>query len=105
MNEIREVDRFECKVVNVIKNLMWKGITIEENSTKGRVYFGRVNGELNISPGDSLYLGIKPIYEVEDKTMQVTLYDAENKKTGLDSRLNYSNSFAMQIISAIASFR
>ncbi len=80
MNEIREVDRFECKVINVIQNLMWKGITVEENSTKGRVYFGRVNNDLNISYGDTLYLGIKPIYEVEDKTMHVTLYDAENKK-------------------------
>ncbi|WP_292377443.1 hypothetical protein [Methanosarcina sp. UBA289] len=80
MNEIREVDRFECKVISVIQNLMWKGITVEENSTKGRVYFGRVNNNLNISYGDTLYLGIKPIYEVEDKTMHVTLYDAENKK-------------------------
>jgi hypothetical protein len=80
MNEIREVDRFECRVVNVIHNLMWKGVTVEEKGTKGRVYFGRVNGELNINHGDTLYIGIKPVYEVEDKTMQVTLYDAENKK-------------------------
>ncbi len=80
MNEIREVDRFECRVVNVIQNLMWKGVTVEEKVTKGRVYFGRVNGELNINHGDTLYVGIKPVYEVEDKTMQVTLYDAENKK-------------------------
>ena len=34
----------------------------------------------NISHGDTLYLGIKPVYEVEDKTMRVTLYDAEDKK-------------------------
>jgi hypothetical protein len=80
MNEIREVDRFECRVVNIIPNLMWKGVTIEEKCTKGRVYFGRVNGELNINYGDTLYVGIKRVYEVEDKTMQVTLYDAENKK-------------------------
>ncbi|MGI5991092.1 MAG: hypothetical protein ACOX79_08555 [Methanosarcina sp.] len=80
MNEIREVDRFECRVINVIQNLMWKGITVEENGTKGRVYFGRVNDEFNINRGDTLYLGIKPVYEVEGKTMQVTLYDAENKK-------------------------
>ncbi|HHV24125.1 MAG: hypothetical protein PHG79_03560 [Methanosarcina sp.] len=80
MNEIREVDRFECRVINVIQNLMWKGVTVEENGTKGRVYFGRVNGELSINRGDTLYLGIKPVYEVEEKTMQVTLYDAENKK-------------------------
>lgn len=80
MNEIREVDRFECKVVNVIKNLMWKGITVEEKGTKGRVYFSRVNSELNINYGDTLYLGVKPVYEVEGKTMEVTLYDVENKK-------------------------
>jgi len=80
MNEIREVDRFECRVLNVIQNLVWRGITVEENSTKGRVYFGRVNGELNINQGDTLYLGITPVYEVEDKTMRVTLYDGEDKK-------------------------
>lgn len=80
MNEIREIDRFDCKVINIIPNLLWKGVIVEENSTKGRVYFGRVNGEFNINYGDTLYLGIKPVYEVEDKTMQVTLYDAENKK-------------------------
>jgi hypothetical protein len=80
MNEIRETDRFECKVVNVVQNLAWKGITVEEVATKGRVYFGRVNGELEINPGDTLYLGIRQVYEVEDKTMRVTLYDAEDKK-------------------------
>ena len=58
MNEIREVDRFECRVISVIQNLVWKGITVEENGTRGRVYFGRVNGELNISHGETLYLGI-----------------------------------------------
>lgn len=80
MNEIREVDRFECRVVNVIKNLMWKGVTVEEKGTKGRVYFSRVNGELDINHGDTLYIGAKPVYEIEGKTMEVTLYDAENKK-------------------------
>lgn len=79
MDEIREVDRFECTVINVIQNLAWKGITVEEKSTKGRVYFGRVNGEFDINYGDTLYLGIRPIYEIEDKTMRVTLYNAENK--------------------------
>jgi hypothetical protein len=80
MNEIREVDRFECRVISIIQNLMWKGVTVEEKGTKGRVYFGRVNGEIDINYGDTLYIGIKQVYEVEDKTMQVTLYDAENKK-------------------------
>jgi hypothetical protein len=79
MNEIRETDRFECKVLNIIQNLSWKGITVEEKSTRGRVYFGRVNGEININVGDTLYLGIRPIYDIEDKTMRVTLYNAENK--------------------------
>jgi hypothetical protein len=80
MNEIREVDRFECRVISVIQNLVWKGVTVEEKNTRGRVYFGRVSGEIKINPGDTFYLGIKPIYEIEDKTMNVTLYDAENKK-------------------------
>jgi len=80
MNEIREVDRFECMVINVIQNLAWKGVTVEEKGTKGRVYFGRVNGEFEINCGDTLYLGIRPIYEMEDKTMRVTLYNAENKQ-------------------------
>ncbi|MGB9928417.1 MAG: hypothetical protein ACPK85_08435 [Methanosarcina sp.] len=80
MSEIREVDRFECTVIKVIPNLSWKGITVEEKSTRGRVYFGRVNGDLDIKPGDTLYLGIRPVYDIDDKTMTVTLYDAENKK-------------------------
>lgn len=80
MNEIHETDRFECQVINVIQNLTWKGVTIQETSTKGRVYFGRVNGELEINLGDTLYLGIKQVYDIEDKTMRVTLYDAENKQ-------------------------
>jgi hypothetical protein len=80
MNEIREADRFECQVINVIQNLIWKGVTVQEKSTSGRVYFGRVNGELEINLGDALYLGIKQVYDVEDKTMRVTLYDAENKQ-------------------------
>jgi hypothetical protein len=80
MNEIREMDRFKCKVVSAIQNLIWKGVIVEENDTKGRVYFGRVNGEIDITPGDILYIGIRPIYELEDKTMRVTLYDSEYKK-------------------------
>ena len=74
------MDRFKCKVISVIRNLIWKGVIVEENDTKGRVYFGRVNDEIDITQGDILYIGIKPIYEVEDKTMKVTLYDSEDKK-------------------------
>ena len=80
MDEIREADRFECQVINVIQNLVWKGVTVQEKSTSGRVYFGRVTGELEINLGETLYLGIKPVFEVEDKTMRVTLYNAENKQ-------------------------
>ncbi|AAM06403.1 predicted protein [Methanosarcina acetivorans C2A] len=80
MSEIREVDRFECRVISVIQNLAWKGVTVEEKDTKGRVYFGRVSGEIEINPGDTFYLGVRPLYEIEDKTMRVTLYDAEDKK-------------------------
>jgi len=80
MNEIREVDVFECRVISVIQNLAWKGVTVEEIDTKGRVYFGRVNRGKEINPGDTFYLGVKPIYEIEDKTMRVTLYNAEDKQ-------------------------
>jgi hypothetical protein len=80
MNEIREADRFECQVINIIQNLVWKGVTVQEKSTSGRVYFGRVISELEINLGETLYLGIKPVFEVEDKTMRVTLYNAENKQ-------------------------
>lgn len=80
MNEIKETDRFECMVINVIKNLTWKGVTVEEKGTKGRVYFARVNGEFDLQEGDALYLGVQPLYEVEDKSMKVFLYDAENNK-------------------------
>ena len=80
MDEIRETDRFECTVIGIIKNLAWQGITVEEKSTGGRVYFGRVNSEIKIEAGDSLYLGIRPTYDIKDKTMRVILYDAENNK-------------------------
>ncbi|HII01236.1 TPA: hypothetical protein HA351_06160 [Methanosarcinaceae archaeon] len=80
MNEIRETDRFECVVLNVIENLMWKGVTVEEKSTNGRVYFGRVKGELDVKKGDALYLGVRPTYDIEEKTMKVFLYDAEDNK-------------------------
>jgi hypothetical protein len=80
MDEIRETDRFECKVIGIIKNLAWKGITVEEKSTGGRVYFGRVNSEIEVEAGDFLYLGVRPIYDIEDKSMRVTLYDAEGNK-------------------------
>ncbi|MDD2438706.1 MAG: hypothetical protein PHD41_00560 [Methanosarcinaceae archaeon] len=80
MNEIKETDRFECTVINIIKNLAWKGITVEENATKGRVYFARVSGAETLKEGDTLYLGVRPLYDIEDKSMRVTLYDAENNK-------------------------
>lgn len=80
MNEIRETDRFECQVLSVIQNLVWKGVTVQEIKTRGRVYFGRVNGELDIDLGDSLYIGVRPVYDIEDKTMRVTLYDTEDNK-------------------------
>lgn len=80
MNEIRETDRFECQVLSVIQNLVWKGVTVQEIKTRGRVYFGRVNGELDINLGDTLYIGVRPVYDIEDKTMRVTLYDTEDNK-------------------------
>lgn len=79
MNEIRETDRFECVVVSVIKNLMWKGVTVEETKTRGRAYFGRVSEEEQLKEGDVLYFGVRPLYDIEDKSMKVTLYDASDR--------------------------
>ena len=82
MGELKESDRFECKVINVIDNLAWKGITVEEVKSEGRVYFARVIAEnCDIKPGDTLYIGAKQItYDLEDKKMEVTLYDADDNK-------------------------
>jgi len=82
MGEINESDRFECKVVNVIDNMMWKGVVVEELRSEGRVYFGRVEAEgFDIKPDDTLYIGAKLITsDLEEKTMEVTLYDADDNK-------------------------
>ena len=54
MSELKESDRFECKVINVINNLTWKGVTVEEVKSEGRVYFARVIAEnCDIKPGDT----------------------------------------------------
>ncbi len=82
MGELKECDRFECKVINVIENLVWKGVTVEEVKSEGRVYFARVKAEnSDIKPGDTLYIGAKQItYDLKEKEMEVTLYDADDNK-------------------------
>ena len=55
MNEIREADRFECRVVSVIKNLMWKGVTVEEKGTKAGYISAELMVDLDISTAILLY--------------------------------------------------
>ena len=82
MSEISESDRFECVVVNIIDNLTWKGVTVEDVESGGRVYFGRIKAEKNeIDIGDTLYMGAKPLtYDLEEKEMEISLYNADNEK-------------------------
>lgn len=82
MSEVNESDRFECFIVNVIDTLMWKGVVVEEVESGGRVYFGKVKAEgFDYVPGDTLYVGMKKLpYELEDMSMEVSLYDADNKR-------------------------
>jgi len=82
MSEISESDRFECVVVNVIENLDWKGVIVEEIKSSGRLYFARVtDAENEINVGDTLYIGAKPItFDLEDKEMEVSLYNTNNEK-------------------------
>lgn len=82
MTEVNESDRFECVIINVIDTLMWKGVVVEEIESGGRVYFGKVKAEgFNYSPGDVLYVGMKRLpQELEDLSMEVSLYDADNKR-------------------------
>ncbi|MCD4704196.1 MAG: hypothetical protein K8R64_07905 [Methanosarcinaceae archaeon] len=81
MSEINETDRFKCIVVNVIDSLNWKGITVEEVGSGGRVYFGRTKPEHNVSIGDKLFIGVKELdYGVEEMKVEVSLYDAEDNR-------------------------
>ncbi|MEZ5333749.1 MAG: hypothetical protein R2741_00130 [Methanolobus sp.] len=86
MSEVNESDRFECIIINVIDTLMWKGVTVEEVESGGRVYFGKVKVEgFDYAPGDTLYIGVKRLpYDLEDTEiemdMEVSLYDADDKR-------------------------
>lgn len=78
---IVESDRFDCVVINVIETLQYKGVTIEEPYSKGRVYFGKVPGDIDIKVGDILYIGAKPLGEDPTKgSMEVHLYDKDDNK-------------------------
>jgi len=86
--EILETDRFDCVVVNVIKTMTYKGVTIEEPFSKGRVYFGKVPADMDIEVGDVLFIGAKPLGEEKDQgSMEVYLYDEDDNK--LDWTLIY----------------
>jgi len=82
MEGISESDRFECRVITVISKGDWYGVTVEEIDSGGRVYFGRTKPELfNYEPGDILYIGVKALpIELEDRTMEVSLYDADDNR-------------------------
>ncbi|WNY24991.1 hypothetical protein [Methanolapillus millepedarum] len=86
--EITENDRFDCVVVNVIKTMAYKGVTIEEPFSRGRVYFGKVPADFDVEIDDVLYIGAKPLGEEKDKgSMEVYLYDENDNK--LDWTLIY----------------
>ncbi|MBW6470567.1 MAG: hypothetical protein K0A90_05015 [Methanosarcinaceae archaeon] len=82
MSDVDESDRFECVVINIIKNLSWIGVTVEDLHSGGRVYFGKVKTDENdINVGDTLYLGARPIpYDLEEKEMEVSLYNVDNER-------------------------
>ncbi len=82
MVELNETDRFECKVINVFDNKNWKGVVVEHGESKSRVYFGRIRSNIDhIKPGDTLYLGAKPVnFDIGDRSMEVSLYDEDNNK-------------------------
>ncbi len=82
MAEISESDRFECVIVNIIDNLIWKGVVVEEVESGGRVYFGKTKAEgFEYVPGDTLFIGIKQIIsDLEDLSMEVSLYDTDDNR-------------------------
>lgn len=82
MSEVKESDRFECVVINVIDSLMWKGVVVEEKRSGGRIYFGKVKPEgFDHVPGDILYIGVRKLpYGVEEMSAEVSLYDADDRK-------------------------
>jgi len=86
--EIFETDRFDCLVVNVIKTMAYKGVTIEEPFSKGRVYFGKVPADFDVEIGDVLFIGAKSLGEEKSHgSMEVYLYDDDDNK--LDWTLIY----------------
>lgn len=79
--EIEPSDRFECKVIDIIDNLKWKGITVQEPVTGGIVYFARTSPEENIEIGDTLYLKVQELpHELDEMGAEVHLLDKNDKK-------------------------
>jgi len=86
--EILETDRFDCVVVNVIKNMTYQGVTVEDPYSNGRVYFGKVPADFDVQIDDVLFIGAKPLGEDKSHgSMEVYLFDKEGKK--LDWTLIY----------------
>lgn len=79
--EVLESDKFSCIIVNIINSSRYKNITIEEPFSKSYVYFGKVSLNADLEIGDQVYISIKRIGNIEDKTnqsMKVFLYDSKN---------------------------
>jgi hypothetical protein len=78
--EIGPEDRFECKVIDVIDNLRWKGITVQESVTGGIVYFARVSPDENIGTDDTFYLQIRELpHELDEMGAEIRLVDENGR--------------------------
>ncbi|MBP2030166.1 hypothetical protein J2755_001100 [Methanohalophilus levihalophilus] len=79
--EIDPSDRFECKVIEIIDNLKWKGVMVQESVTNGIVYFARVAPENNLELGDTLYLKVQELaHELDEMGAEIQLMDENDNK-------------------------
>ncbi len=79
--EVDPSDRFECRIVNIIDNLKWKGVTVEELVTKGIAYFARVSPEENLQLGDILYLRVRELpHDLDEMGAEIHLLDENDRK-------------------------
>ncbi|MDK2891639.1 hypothetical protein [Methanohalophilus sp.] len=79
--DIDPSDRFKCKVINIIDTLKWKGVTVQEEVTKGIVYFARVSPENNLQVGDTLYLKVLELpHELDEMGAEIQLMDENDNK-------------------------
>ena len=83
MTNIDKNERFECRSVNIIDNMkQWKGVTVEDVDSGGRVYFARVNAEkFGYDIGDSLFIGVEELpYGIDEMSVKVRLYDDQDNE-------------------------